>query len=120
MDEAVVEVTLRRLVESPPARVEVAVVVPVKYPAIDAQAVEVPSTESAYVGDVVAMPSLPSLANVEVAVPPNQAWFEENNVEEALPLNCWRAVQMFALPRLRLNEVPSYERPVPAVVVAPE
>ena len=41
---------------------------------------------------------------------------DASDVEEFV--NVCRAVQVFALPRFRLNDVPLYESPVPAVVVA--
>jgi len=59
-----------------------------------------------------AMPNHPELVNVDVAVSPNHAWLAENPVEEAFPLNCCNAVQIFALAKFNpmvLAVPPLYE-----------
>jgi hypothetical protein len=73
--------------------------------------------ESMPYGELVPMPRKPVAVKVLVAVPPKYATCDENWVDEAFP-NCWRAVQVLALPRLREKAPAPYERPVPAVVVA--
>jgi len=63
VEEAVVEVTFKRLVENPPEKVEVAVVVAVKEAATTS-----PETPSLVYGEVVPMPTLPegSMTNLVV------------------------------------------------------
>src|SRR3989344_8312336 len=58
-------------------------------------------TESLAAGVVEPIPNFPSAVNVVVAVLPNSSKLADKRVEEALPLNCCRAVHVFALERFR-------------------
>ena len=81
VEEAVVEVMFKRFVLMPPANVEVAVVVPMKYPATAAlPRVEVPSTERAKVGVDVPIPTLPLWSIMNGVVVPEEVDEEMANM----------------------------------------
>ncbi len=61
VDDAVVELTFKRLIFKPPTSVDVAVDVPVKYEPMMLLPRMSPATESFWPGDVVPIPTLPVL-----------------------------------------------------------